>query len=97
MTDQSWRDRAIGRIRSQGWAQGGGSADLRGCCLALSVCEEDRKSEIMPALTDKVEEMFPGRVRSPWSSHFYALTQFNDHPDTTQADVEQVIMAASIP
>ena len=94
MSDQSWRDRAIGRIREQGWAQGKGGQELGGCCLALSVSEEADKPRIMPALTDVIGELFPGRIRHPWSSHFYALAQFNDHPATTQADVELVIMTA---
>jgi hypothetical protein len=95
-SDQAWKDRALARIGEQGWAKGSGVMPLGGCCLALSVHPEAEWPRIGPALTDAIGLLFPGRIRRPWSGHFYALTQFNDHPDTTLADVEKVIATARL-
>lgn len=48
------------------------------------------------ALTDVVREQFPDRLGPVLSTYKPDVAQFNDHPDTTWADLELVVEKAAI-
>lgn len=86
---------ALELLRREGWWKEDGSFSAhRGGCLALAANWVNPDSEgLETAIADVIREQYPERARllqaNPADVH--VCVAFNDHPDTTFADVEAVL------
>ena len=100
---QDTADQIIGSISLRGFWKGDAEGSIVGTCLLLAFDDVslndprigDTEAESDEAdIADAIRTMFPERlvdVRNNFPSS--AMIKFNDHPDTTEADVAAVVRA----
>jgi hypothetical protein len=81
-------------LDKNGWYQGdmfcpdNESACIKGAMVGSNVFG------VLDIIRDVVEEQFADRIN--WQPHVDPIVQFNDHPDTTYADVVMVLEKAAV-
>lgn len=83
----------LDRLRSHGWCkQDFGDAEGPNC-IAGAAHEVEAEDYFQHTLVWVIDEQYPGRMEAGPHSN---VPNFNDHPDTTFADVERVLEKAAV-
>lgn len=90
-------EEALDRLRTHGWTKGA-SMNSRGEMCIGGACEtgEVGFSPAIQAIATVIRDQFPERVRDAINPSMGIVVRFNDHPDTTFADVERVLEKAAV-
>jgi hypothetical protein len=86
-------DEAKQDLNTHGWNKGGPYGPNGEKCLVMVL--PSTEPLLWDAVASVVREQYPDRIKAD-SYRGFQMAQFNDHPDTTRADVDVVLEKASI-